>query len=268
MGGIEYNLKNRITSKPNIVKDKQSSYVIVGSIDHGHQIPQNSIAELINSLDNVVALKMEGSEKAFKPFHYLSTEILVKASVGLAPVSYFTEFDGEDIGQKLLKYDVPEELAEVYIPCIHIRMNDNAIDGLFDLLPLMFEKYKERFSFINTPQAINNFYKVVTYWINNKLSIGDLHHFSYDFEKFVGDVREFEFWAPDLKKFRIEHDGKIAVCCGDYHTPFIQTVLDGKTPVKPNWETHIDNRREDTHTPQDAHKLKQIYKNLESALNL
>ena len=263
---ISESLKNGIAKKPHIIRDNNNSYVIIGSTGHGYQIPSDSIKVLIDSLEDVVALKLEGDEETLKILHPMSTEILTKVAVGSVPVSFFPEADEEDIGQKLLNYGVSEEIAEIFIPCMHIRMNESIIDRIFGMLPIVFEEYKQRFSFINTPRAIENFLKVCNYWADNDLNPFGLDHFSYDFEKFMGDVREYEFWKPDLIKFRSQFNGKIAVCTGDYHTTFIQTILDGKEVQKPDWYNHIDKRREDVHTPQNPIKLKQIYQNLEMAL--
>ena len=82
---------------------------------------------------------------------------------------------------------------------------------------------------------------------------------------FVGDVREYELWLPDLQEFRSQHVGRIAICCGNYHVPFVKMVLEGAEIPKPDWKTHIEMRREDTDSV-DADKLKAIYEHIETAL--
>ena len=263
---IETRLRNGITKKPRIICSPE--YVLIGSTNHGQQLPQDGPVELINSLIGVAALKMEGPEEAYKLFHPMSAEIITKASVGIVPISYLPEYDGEGIGQKLLKYGVSEELAEIYVPCMYIRMQGGDVpDNFLDLLPVAFIEYKkQRFGFIDIERAVKNFLRVAYYWKDNNLDPIDLDHFSYDFEKFMGDVREFEYWKPDLVRFRKQYSGRIAVCCGDYHIPFVQSVLQGKEQISPDWKTHIDNRREDMYTPQSAEFVKKVYLHLEKAL--
>ncbi len=278
-------LKNSVTKKPIIIKDEKNSFVIIGSKEHGLQIPQDSITGLINSLEGVIALKMEGSEEMFKWFHPMSTEGLVKTSLGSIPVSYLPE--SENIGEKLLEYEIPEEIAEIYIPCMYIRFN-GIHDGFFEFLPLILKRYSEEFGlfdFTNTLRAVENFDKVRKYWKHNKLNFHDLeNYFSIDFEKFIGDVMEFEYWKPDLEKFRNQYNGKIAVCCGDYHVFFVLKVFDKKEVSKPNWENHIDNidskikginndyidntNDDDEFVVQYKERLKQIYQHITKALDL
>ncbi|OIO61506.1 hypothetical protein COY26_04745 [Candidatus Woesearchaeota archaeon CG_4_10_14_0_2_um_filter_33_10] len=263
---INDSIKYRKGRAPNIINADDDSYVIVGSRSHGHRISEDSIDKLVNSLKNVVALKMEGDERMYEELHPLSTEVVVKTSVGSVPTSYFPESDKEDLGKKLLKYNVPEEMVEIYIPLAHIRLNDGVLYNP-DGIPLLLLMNKKRFFFIDPVRAEINFSNICNYWADNKLNKKDLLHFSFDFEKFLGDIREYEFWMPDLKKFRKDYQGKIAVCSGDYHTFFVKKILDGKEPQKPDWVNHIDKRRENLNTPQDAEKLKSIYRNLEEALN-
>lgn len=260
-------LKYKKGRDPNIINADDNSYVIIGSRDHGLRISEASIDKLENSLQNVVALKIEGDERMYEVLHPLSTEVVAKISVGSVPTSYFPESDKEDLGKKLQSYNVPEEMVEIYLPLQYIRLNGGVLYNP-NGIPLLLMMYKKRFFFIDPMRAEINFSNVCKYWANNELTKKDLLHFSYDFEKFLGDIREYEFWMPDLKKFRKDYQGKIAVCCGDYHTFFIKKILDGKKPQKPDWVNHIDKRREDPSTPQDAEKLKSIYRNLEEALNL
>ena len=264
--GIVEKMQTKITKEPTILTAEDESYVIVGSVDHGFRIPDSSVHKLIDSLESVVALKMEGAEEILRLMHPMSTEILTRTSVGSAPVSFLKESDHEDIGSKLLQYGVPEELAEIYVPCLVIRYNDGVPP--IEMLPSVFERYKQRFGFINIRRAMLNFLKVANYWEKNELDPRDLDEFSYDFEKFTGDVREHAFWMPDLKQFRVEYSGKIAVCSGCYHVPFVREILDGRGYNQPKWEDHIDNRREDSSTPQDPDFLKEIYKHLYEVLEL
>jgi hypothetical protein len=257
-----------ITHKPTVIKEDSKNYVIVGSIDHGMQIPQSSMLELISSLENVKALMMETPEEFHKHFHPMSTEILVKASVGRARVSYLSgSRANEDIGKQVLKY-APQQIAEVFVPAIYVR---NSIqlgqEPTFDSMVAFTSAYRGRFGFLDAEESIKKYMQVLQYWGKYQLDSKDLDHFSYDFEKFVGDIREFELWQPELRVFRAQHKkGKIAVCVGDYHVPFVRRVLDGIEIEVPDWQTHIDTRREDKLTPQDSTFLRTIYKNLEEAL--
>jgi len=215
------NLKYRKGRDPNIINADDGSYVIIGSRDHGHRISEDSIDKLLNSLQNVIALKMEGDERMYEICHGLSTETIVKVSVGSVPISYFPESDKDDLGKKLQNYNVPEEMVEIYLPLVHIRLNGGGLHNP-DVVPLLLMESKKKIFFIDPIRAEINFSNVCKYWANNNLTKKDLFHFSYDFEKFLGDIREYEFWMPDLKKFRKAYQGKIAVCCGDYHTFFIK----------------------------------------------
>ena len=110
-----------ITDKPTIIKNDIGKYVIIGSIDHGMKIPQSSMLDLITSLDNVEALMMETPEEFHLHMNSMSTEILVKASVGQAPVYYLSGNSlHEEIGELILKY-APQDIAEVFVPCIYVR---------------------------------------------------------------------------------------------------------------------------------------------------
>lgn len=256
-----------ITHKPTIVKNDSGKYVIVGSVDHGMEVPQSSMLELISSLENVEALMMETPEMFHAQMHPMSTELLVKASVGQAPIQYLPgNRPDEEIGEHVLKY-APQNITEVFVPCLHVRNSYQlGQEPAFESIIAFTSAYQGRFRFLDAEKTIKNYMKVLQYWSNQELDSKDLDHFSYDFEKFVGDVREFELWQPELKEFRGQYDGKVATCVGDYHVPFVQDVFDGKKIQAPNLETHIDSRREDRLTPQDANYLKKIYVNLEEAL--
>src|SRR3989344_7703132 len=93
------------TNKPTIIKNNNRKYIIIGSIDHGMEIPQTSMPELIASLENVEALMMETPEEFHRHMHPMSTELLVKASVGQAPIHYLSGNGfNEAIGEHVLKY--------------------------------------------------------------------------------------------------------------------------------------------------------------------
>lgn len=264
---LDYRLKGK-TQKPTIIANSGSNpYVIVGSMDHGLEIPEDSVMGLISSLNGVTALMMEVPEE----FHYalspMSTELLVKASVGNVPVHYLPgNGSHEDIGGHVLKY-APRDMAELFVPCVYVR---NTLQSGQDISPVPIIRfataYQERFGFLDVQRALGNYLKVIRWWEKNNLDTRDLDHFSYDFEKFTGDVREFELWTPELTEFRKRYPGKIAVCCGDYHVPFAQSVFDGREQKQPDWKAHIDNRREDRTTPQDADFLKKVYENIGKAL--
>ena len=254
------------TTKPTIVKEKD--YVLIGSVDHGMQIPQDSMLELIASLRGVSALMMETPEEYHETFHPMSTEILTKVSVGKMPTEYLSGNRlSEDIGSYVTKY-APVDLAEVFVPCNYIRIaQEEGINFNLEMIINFATKYKQRFGFIDVKRSVQNCAKLIQYWDKNKLDQTDLDYFSYDFEKFVGDIREFELWKPELQSFRNKYPDKIAVCVGNYHVPFVNSVLEGKEMSAPDWKTHIDMRREDKHTPQDACSLKKIYENIDKALN-
>lgn len=258
---------NGLTHKPIILRNDERKYVIIGSIDHGMEIPQSSIYELISSLDNIEALMMETTEISHAQMHPMSTELLVKASVGQSPIHYLSgnRMD-EEIGELVLKY-APQDIAEVFVPCLHVRNSyqlgqETGLESItaFTLV------YQGRFGFLDVERTIENYMKVLQYWDSQKLDPKDLDHFSYDFEKFFGDIKEFELWQSELKEFKGQYNGRVAACVGDYHVPFVQDVFDNKKIQAPNWENHIDTRREDKLTPQDADFLKRVYANLEKAL--
>ncbi len=112
-------LKYGIAQEPAIIDGADRNYVIIGSRDHGMQIPQKAVLKLVKALDGVEAMKMEGMEEGFNRFHPLSTELLAKASVNPSRLFWMPESDEEDIGQKLVKYGVTEGIMEV-LSLIHI----------------------------------------------------------------------------------------------------------------------------------------------------
>ena len=259
-----------VTHKPTIIQNGRKNYTIIGSIDHGMEIPKGSMLELIASLENVKSLMMETPEEFHKYFHPMSTEILVKASVGKAPVSYLPgSRANEDIGKQVLKY-APQQIAEVFVPAIYVR---NSIqlgqEPTCDSMVAFTSAYGGRFGFLDVEESIKKYMQVLQYWGKHQLDSKDLDHFSYDFEKFVGDVREFELWQPELKEFRAQHKkSKVAVCVGDYHVPFVQSVFEGDKVQAPNWNNHLNTRREDRLTPQTTEFLQRVYDNLGKALEL
>ena len=255
------------THRPTIIKNDASKYVIIGSVDHGMEIPQSSVPELIASLADVDALVMETPEEFHTLMQPLSTELLVKASVGRSPIHYLSGNKiNEEIGELVLKY-APQCIAEVFVPCIYVRNSCQlGQEVTFESVAAFTTAYRERFGFIDVERIMRRYMQVLQHWDTHKLSMDDLDDFSYDFEKFVGDVREFELWQPELIVFRGTYQGNVAVCVGGYHVPFVQAVFDGHEIQAPNWETHIDSRREDRLSPQDAGFLRNVYANLEEAL--
>ena len=265
---MTHNFRTGTTLKPIIVESPKQDYVLVGSVDHGMRIPEDSILKLINSLNGFSALMMETPKEFFPMFHPMSAEVLVKASVGRAPVHYLSgnRLD-EDIGGLVPKY-APRDIAEVYAPCLHVRNRCQSgqkptLDSIFEFTSV----WKGRFGFIDAERAIKEYMQVLQYWKEQGLNPHDLDDFSYDFEKFVGDVREFELWQPELREFKRAYKGKVAVCVGYYHIPFVRDVFDGREVKAPNWASHIDTRREDKLAPQDADFLRNVYANLEKALS-
>ena len=257
-----------VTHKPTIVKDDESGYVIVGSVDHGMEIPVEAIPELVSSLEGVEALMMEAPKILHPHMHPMSTEIITLVSVGRSPVHYLpgTRLD-EEIGELVLKY-APQDIAEVYIPCLYVRNTNNLGQSTsLEAAKTFITKYMERFGFLDMDRALELYRQVFQYWVAQGFDPEELDHFSYDFEKFVGDVIEYELWRPKLFEFEDEHiDKKVAACVGDYHVPFVQAIFDGEPTNIPDWDTHVYTRREDRHTPQDNQFLERIYSNLEKAL--
>ena len=239
----------------------------MGSVDHGMEIPQASILELTASLEGVKALMMETPEELHRHLNPLSTEVLTKASVGQAPIRYLSGNRlNEDIGGIVLKY-VPRDLAEVFVPCLFIRNScQMRIEPSFDSVVQFTSAYQTRFGFLDVGRTIEKYMDILKHWNKRGLNSQDLNHFSYDLEKFVGDVREFELWGPELRKFRQYYDGKVVVCVGDYHVPFVKDVLEDKEVKSPNWERHIDERRKDDLTPQDSEFLRGVYSEINNAL--
>ena len=216
-----------VTHKPTIVKENLGHpYVIVGSVDHGMEIPRSSMLELISSLENVRALMMETPEMFHAQMHPMSTELLVKASVGQKPIKYLSgNRADEEIGKHVLKY-APQDIAEVFVPCLYVRNSYQlGQEPTFDSIVAFTNAYKGRFGFLDVERAVKQYMQVLQHWSNQDLDPKNLDHFSYDFEKFVGDVREFELWQPELREFRDEYPGKIAACVGDYHVPFVKSVF-------------------------------------------
>ena len=255
-----------VTHKPSIT-DNQGKYVIIGSIDHGMEIPQSSVLELIASLENVEALITETPEEFHAHMHPMSTELLVKASVGKAPTHYLSGNNiDEEIGKYVLKY-APQDIAEIFVPCVYVRNSyQSGKKPTFESISTFILIYGRRFGFLDVETTLKKYSQLLEYWRKNELDPGDLDDFSYDFEKFVGDIREFELWRPELKGFREKYEGKVAACVGNYHVPFVQSVFDGMEVQAPNWENHIDTRREDKLTPQDSDSLRKIYADIEKAL--
>ena len=89
------------TNSPTIVVNNR--YILVGSVDHGMEIPQASILELTTALEGTRALMMETPEELHRHLNPMSTELLTKASVGKAPVEYLSgnKMD-EDNGEHVL----------------------------------------------------------------------------------------------------------------------------------------------------------------------
>ncbi len=256
-----------ITSAPTIIESKRGQYVVIGSIDHGMQIPPVAVPKLVSSLKSIQALMMEAPESLHSQMHPMSTEILTKVSAGQVPIHYLSGNDGnEDIGGIVLKY-APQNLAEIFVPCVYVRNTCQMGNSpTFDSVLAFIQLYRGRFRFLDAKKAMTGYGKVLKHWRDNKLDPVDLDLFSYDFEKFVGDVREYELWRPELRHFRARYSGKIAICVGDYHSPFVRDALEGQSIPVPNWNTHLDHLREDHLTPQDPKVLRRIYGELEKAL--
>lgn len=264
-------LKFGITQEPDIVHGTDRAgraFVVIGSHDHGMKIPQASVPKLVIALNGVEALKMEGegTEEASKRYHPRSTEVLVKACVDQSHFSWISESDGEDLGQKLSKHGVSEGIMEVYVPSLSMRWHGGTPDGFFQNLPRTFDYYKSRFGFLNVQHGVETFLEVANFWMRHRLNPKDLMDFSYDFEMFMGSVREYDYWRSDLRRFREDYSGRIAVCCGAYHIPFVQSVLEGQEIEKPDWPNHID-KNNDPFVVERRDSLKGIYQNIESALS-
>lgn len=262
-------LKSGFAQEPDIVTGDKGGYVIIGSHDHGIQLPAVAVPKLVKALDGIEALKLEGEgmEEAFSRLHHpMSAEILAKAYVDPARLFWLSESDGEDIGQKLAKYGVSEGLMEMFVAATSIRMHRGIPEGFLQILPRTFENYKKRFGFLDSHHGIASFFTVADYWNKHALDLMDFARFAYDFEMFMGDVREFEYWQPDLRRFREDYTGRIAVCSGAYHVPFIQSILEGQETKKPDWENHIDSNNS-PFVATEKDKLKEIYRNIETALN-
>ncbi|MBU0980159.1 MAG: hypothetical protein KJ709_05105 [Nanoarchaeota archaeon] len=244
-----------MVNEPSIVRDEDNKYVIVGSGNHGKEIPQESVLELISSLEGTVALKMEGDDEVLSLCHPMSAAVLTKAIVGNMPFSYLPESDEVDIGQKLLLYLVPERLAEAMTPFVmYDRLGWDNERFLLQGVPLIIAEYKEkRFRFIDEAVAIKNFWKIMAHWTEHDLDLELLFDLGGEFEKYMGEVRHYEFWTQDLLEFKHKQEGMIAVCCGNFHTPFVQTVLEGNQPKKPdNWQNHVDKYNSDL---REAYKV-------------
>ncbi len=261
-------LKYSVAAEPSIVADSNGSFVIVGSQEHGMQIPQPSVVKLIHLLNGVEALKMEGegTQSIELYFHPMSPEVLAKACVGPDRTSWISESNGKDIGQRLSEYGVPEGIMEVFIPAMNMRMNKGISDGFFQALPGMFEQYKVRFGFLDVNRGVESFLTVANYWGKHGFDAWDLMAFSYEFEMFMGNVLEYECWRPDLRRFREDHTGKIGVVCGSYHIPFVQPILERKDVEKPSWEKRID-KNNDPFVVNRREQLKGIQRHIEIALS-
>ncbi|MDP2750092.1 MAG: hypothetical protein Q8O89_04640, partial [Nanoarchaeota archaeon] len=73
-------------------------------------------------------------------------------------------------------------------------------------------------------------------------------------------------WQPELKNFRSKYTGKIAVCVGDYHRAFVESLFRGEDLIAPNWKTHLNKPREWEPIKQDTEYLKNVYATLDKAL--
>lgn len=67
-------------------------------------------------------------------------------------------------------------------------------------------------SFLETEEVLEIYRKVSEYWRQNGRNVSELNEFSYDFEKFVGDIREYELWKSEIRKIQQQYAGKIAIC--------------------------------------------------------
>ena len=149
---------NRTTYKPTIVKNDERKYVIIGSIDHGMKISQSSMQELIPSLDNIEALMMETPEMFHAQMHPMSTELLVKASIGQSPIHYLSgnRID-EEIGEQVLKY-APQNIAEIFVPCISVRNSYQlGQEPTLDSVIAYISAYKGRFEFLDVKRTIKSY---------------------------------------------------------------------------------------------------------------
>jgi len=253
------------TKKPEIIRDER--YVIVGSVDHGKAIPMDAVPELVASLEGIEALMMEAPERLHKQLQAMSTEVLAKASAGNAQLHYLSGNGLQDIGEQVLEY-APRDIAELFVPCVFVRNcfsigSEPSSAGIFAFT----DTYTQRFGFLDVRRTLEAHMKVLKYWADHDMDTRDLDHFSYDFEKFLGDIREFEFWQPELRKFREQYSGKIGVCVGGYHIQFVQDMMEGKEVEAPDWETHFGKQRENERTPIDPERLDRIYADIEKALN-
>jgi len=257
---------NKLAKKPEIVNSHD--YVLIGSKDHALPLLPDFIIELNSALDGAVTLKMEDYRKHCEGYHPFSTEIIAKASMGMKPVSYLPESDKHNIGYYLLQSGVPEEIAEVSIPHMVFKNSEDIPRDFFAKLPVVFEDYKESFSFINTERAVHNYMMVLDYGMRHNLDVSEIFDFSLDFKKFMGKIREAQFWKPDLENFRKDYQGKIAVCCGGYHIPFVKSILEGK-PYEENldWKTNLEKiSQRDLNRRITAEQLKEIYQHINAAL--
>lgn len=273
MVNLDYNSETSRDYSPLVINN--DNYVLIGSV-HNEKLSENDIMKINDSLEKIVALKMEGGEQIFDVLDPMSTEVIVKKAAGSIPVSYISRFhNGENIGQKLLNYNVPEEVMELHFALSLMETLSEEMD--MDQFPILLESFilnlKDDFSYFNPGRAIGNFYDISIYWEGNNLDTDELFHFGSGMGDFRFKVENSDIWAPDLKRFREEHDGKIAVCSGMNHTPFIQTVLDGKEYAQPDWEMFLDEGKVnyENHGEElikDTTSLKRTYNIIQNILKL
>ena len=232
-------------TKPNIINT--DGYVILGTNRHGNPIPEFSVHELISALEDAVALKMEGNEKLIKMGDAMSAETLSKVLLHGKPFSFISESDGHDIGFYLLKNGVPENIAEIYVPFMIMDLLCLSIEEVAPKLSQLYLMYMERFGFINMIRAMDNFARIVVYDEEQQLERADLIKFASKIEDYQALVREHQFWRPDLESFRQEYNGKVAVCCGNFHTNFVKAVLEGESvDPPPQWADYLSGLPEET----------------------
>jgi len=222
-------------NKPKLINNDR--YFIIGSRNVGKKIPEDTHSKIIQSLTSVVALKVEWKEPIFEEFDPESAEVVAKEFI----VNSFRLPEARNMTQIVSSYGIPDEIVEVSIIYNYVRepgidMNCFLAGGIIDIL----DEFKSKFGFINPIRGKGNFIKIKDHWDMKGMNNFLLVRYAKSFEKYLKQLNAFENWTPDLNQFKEEYNGKIAVCCNSIHTPLVQSVLDGKDPVKPDlWQNFV-----------------------------
>ncbi|MFH1630602.1 MAG: hypothetical protein ABIA21_00045 [Candidatus Aenigmatarchaeota archaeon] len=247
------------TSEPEIVK--RGSYIILGVRDHCKSIHKRK--HVRNSLLGAEYLLMEGEETQLRKHSSTkSVEAVCFSLFDSDNIQYLPEPTASDSERLLRAYGIPLELAEVSLPPYDIVILVQRDKKMPDI-PEIIEKYKNiAFDFIDIDRTNDNLIKIMESFMEKGREVSDLITFSNDFSRFYAEIREYEYWLDDIRRFRDSHSGqKTAICCGINHVTFVSSVMENRDVAKPNWRNHLSTRK-------NREELRPIYRELQSVLGV